>query len=278
MSGPVAVTRGSAPLIVSIPHTGIDIPAEIETGLISQWLARKDTDWWIDKLYAFAPDLGATLIRTAISRTVVDVNRDPSGASLYPGQTTTGLCPTETFDGEPLYRAGAEPNDAEIARRASLYFAPYHAALAEEIARLRQCHPHVILYDCHSIRSVVPRLFEGELPHMNIGTNSAASCDPTLSHLIQTVCDASEFSWVVNGRFKGGWITRRYGEPNAGVHAIQMELACRCYLAEPVPDVDDRNWPAPFDEAYAAPMRGVLQSILTACLSFAGRAAAMRTT
>lgn len=277
MSAPVAVTRGSAPLIVSIPHAGIDIPAEIEAALVSPWLARKDTDWWIEKLYDFAPELGATLIRTSVSRTVIDVNRDPSGASLYPGQATTGLCPTETFDGEPLYRAGAEPDEAEIARRRRLYFDPYHAALADEIARLRQCHPHVVLYDCHSIRSVVPRLFEGELPHMSIGTNSGASCDTTLSHVIQALCDASDFSWVANVRFRGGWITRRYGEPEAGVNAIQMELACRSYLAEPIPDVSDRNWPTPFDEAYAAPMRGVLRSILKACLSFARHAVDMRT-
>ena len=169
------ITRGTAPLLVSIPHTGTDIPAEIEADLVSLWLARKDADWWIEKLYDFAPALGATVLRTTISRTVIDVNRDPSGASLYPGQATTGLCPTETFDGETLYRAGREPDEAEIARRRALYFAPYHDALAAEIARLRQMHPRIVLYDCHSIRSVVPRLFDGELPHLNLGTNSGRS-------------------------------------------------------------------------------------------------------
>src|SRR3954467_4680076 len=144
------VTRGDAPLIISLPHTGTDIPADIEDQLVSPWLARKDADWWVDRLYAFAEDLGATLVRTAISRTVIDVNRDPSGASLYPGQATTGLCPTETFDGDPLYRDGEEPGPSEIDERRQKFFAPYHAALQAEIDRLRTLHGKIVLYDCHS--------------------------------------------------------------------------------------------------------------------------------
>ena len=142
---------------------------------MSPWLARKDADWWIDTLYDFAADLDATMVHTAISRTMIDVNRDPSGATLYPGQQTTEICPTTTFDGEPLYRQGAELDQAEIAERRVRYFDPYHDALENEIARLRKLHPRIVLYDCHSIRSVIPRLFEGELPHFNIGTNRGAS-------------------------------------------------------------------------------------------------------
>jgi formiminoglutamase len=265
------LTRGSAPLLVSIPHTGTEIPPEIEAVLVSPWLARKDADWHIEQLYAFAVGLGATVIRTTISRTVIDVNRDPSGASLYPGQATTGLCPATTFDGEPLYRPGHDPDDAEVARRRALYFDPYHTALAQEIARLRDRHERVVLYDCHSIRSVVPRLFDGELPHMNIGTNSGVSCDQALQAAIEAVCAASPFSWVANGRFKGGWITRHYGRPEAGVHAMQMELACRGYMEEPGGVFVEATWPADYSGDTAEPMRMVLSSILTACLRWAAR-------
>ena len=155
----LTLKQGDAPLLVSFPHTGMSIPAECAAALVSFPLARHDADRHIDKLYAFATELGATTVHTALSRTVIDVNRDPSGASLYPGQTTTGLVPTETFDGRPLYRAGQEPTPDEIERRKALYFAPYHLALAEEIKRLRAMHPRVVLYDCHSIRSREPRLF-----------------------------------------------------------------------------------------------------------------------
>ncbi len=272
MSAPgfLVLTRGDAPLLVSIPHTGTDIPAEIEAGLASPWLARKDTDWHIERLYGFAAELGATVLRTTVSRTVVDVNRDPSGASLYPGQATTGLCPSTTFDGEPLYRPGREPDETEIARRRALYFDPYHAALAAEIARLRERHERVVLYDCHSIRSVVPRLFDGELPHMNIGTSSGASCGPALQQAIEAICAASPFSWVSNGRFKGGWITRHYGRPEAGVHAVQMELACRGYMEEPVGPVSEKDWPATYTEVASASMRRTLARILEACTIWTG--------
>ena len=173
MSEPwLTVTRRDAPLLLSFPHTGVSIPADCAAALVSFPLARHDADRHIDKLYAFADELGATTVHTALSRTVIDVNRDPSGASLYPGQATTGLLPTETFDGRPLYREGRAPTTEDIDRRKALYFAPYHAALAEEITRLRRMHARVVLYDCHSIRSVIPRLFPGELPVFNIGTNS----------------------------------------------------------------------------------------------------------
>jgi formiminoglutamase len=265
----LSVQRGEAPLIISFPHTGTEIPAQIEQGLISPWLGRKDADWWIDRLYAFAADLGATLVRTSISRTVIDVNRDPSGASLYPGQATTELCPTTTFDGEPLYREGEAPDDVEIARRRETYFAPYHAALSAEIDRLRAAHGRVVLYEAHSIRSIIPRLFDGPLPHFNIGTNSGASCDPGLASTIKAICGAGPFSHVLNGRFKGGYTTRHYGRPKTGVHAVQMELACRGYMDDPAEPPTPQTWPSPYDPAQAAPLRAVLDQVLQACLSFA---------
>ncbi|MDF2385967.1 N-formylglutamate deformylase [Nostoc ellipsosporum NOK] len=257
------VHRGEAPLIVAFPHTGTDIPAEV--AFPSPWLARKDADWWIDRLYAFAAGLGATTIRTGISRSVIDVNRDPSGASLYPGQATTELCPTTTFDGEPLQN----PDTDEIARRRTAYFDPYHAAIEAEIARLRTIHPRLVLYDAHSIRSHVPRLFEGELPQFNIGTNGGTTCAPALRQAVEAACAATPWSQVTDGRFRGGWTTRHYGRPERGVHAIQMELACRGYIDEPA-TFDEGHWPTPYDEARAAPMRDALAQILTACLTFAG--------
>jgi len=266
MTGWLEVRRGGAPLVVAFPHTGTDL-ADTEARFRSPWLARRDADWWVDRLYAFAADLGATTVRTAVSRSVIDVNRDPSGASLYPGQATTELCPTTSFDGDPLY-AGATPDAAEIERRRTRWFAPYHAALAAEIARLRADHARVVLYDAHSIRSHVPRLFAGELPQFNIGTNGGATCDAALRDAVASLCAASGHSHVVDGRFRGGWTTRHYGAPEKGVHAIQMELAIRGYMAEPaVPD--ETNWPPPFDAAFAAPLQETLRAILAACLDFA---------
>jgi len=262
----ISITRGTAPLIVSLPHTGTDLPDEIVPDLVSEWLARKDCDWWIEQLYDFAADLGATVIRTSISRTAVDVNRDPSGVSLYPGQATTELCPTTTFDGEPLYLPGRAPDVAERRKR---WFDPYHVALAGEIAHARSEHPAVVLYDCHSIRSDIPRLFEGTLPHFNIGTNSGASCDPALQAEIEAICDGPDFISVSNGRFKGGYITRHYGAPANGVHAVQMELACRAYMPEPLGPVGPDNWPMPYDPAFAAPVRAMLIRIFEACIAFA---------
>jgi N-formylglutamate deformylase len=265
------VTRADAPLILSMPHAGVDIPAPLDQGLNSAWLARRDADWWIDRLYDFGAALGATVVHTSISRTVIDVNRDPSGASLYPGQATTELCPRTTFDGEPLYQLNAAPDAAAIEERRERYYRPYHAALAREIARLRTQHAAIVLYDCHSIRSRIPRLFAGDLPNFNLGTHNGNSCAAALTTALEGVCDASGYSRVTNGRFKGGYITRHYGRPHEGVHAVQMELACRGYMREEPGPVPPGLWPPDYDESAAAPMRRVLKDILTACLAFASR-------
>jgi N-formylglutamate deformylase len=141
--------------------------------------------------------------------------------------------------------------------------------LQVELDRLRATHRKVVLYEAHSIRSVVPRLFEGELPNFNIGTNSGASCDPALTMAVEQACDASAFSRVTNGRFKGGWTTRRYGQPSAGIHALQMELACRGYMDEPTETPTAATWPAGYDPHRAAPMRAALTQVLEAALAFA---------
>ena len=233
------------------------------------WLARKDADWRLDELYDFVEPLGATLVRMQLSRSIIDVNRDPSGASLYPGQATTELCPTTTFDGELLYRAGQAPDADEIRRRRGLFFDPYHAALGGEIARLRRSFRRVALFDAHSIRSRIPRLFKGELPVFNLGTNSGASCDPVLRKAVGAVLAAATESIVVDGRFKGGWITRAYGKPDEGVEALQLELACRSYMREPERPAAD-NWPAPIDEARAGLTRATVKRVLETILAAVG--------
>ena len=200
---------------------------------------------------------------------MIDVNRDPSGASLYPGQATTGLCPTETFDGEPLYRDGAAPDDAEISRRRETWFAPYHAALAAEVERLRETHPHIVALRLpfDPLRRAAPvrrRAAAHEHRHQLRCERALQRFSSASSH----ICAASPFSFVANGRFKGGWITRRYGNPAGGVHAVQMELACRGYMHDP-PTVSEANWPAPYDASYAAPMEQALRAIFDACVDFA---------
>jgi formiminoglutamase len=258
------VHRGDAPLVIAFPHGGTDL-AGLDEQFVSPWHAQIDTDWWIAELYAFAAELGATLVATDISRSVIDMNRDPSGASLYPGQATTELCPTTTFDGDPLYRFG-EPDETEITQRLHLYHRPYHEALSEELDRLKSVHGRVVLYDAHSIRSHVPRLFDGELPQFNIGTNGGTTCAPELETIVANICAASGKSHVVNGRFKGGWTTRHYGQPDDGIHAIQMELAQRGYMAEPE-KISHANWPSNLDPNPA--IRPVLEQVIAATLDFA---------
>lgn len=262
------IHRGDVPLIVSFPHTGTELPDALAAQFVSPWLARRDADWWVHELYAFAQQMGATTVRTAVSRSVIDVNRDPSGTSLYPGQNTTGLCPLTTFDNQPLYRDGHGPDEAEIARRRDTWFAPYHDALAAEIARLRALHGTVVVYDAHSIRSHIPHLFDGQLPQFNLGTNGDTTCDNALTDVVDNLCAMSGMSHVRNGRFKGGYITRHYSDIPGGVHTLQMELACRGYMHEPEA-VDEHSWPTPLDPDHAAPLRATLQQVLDACLDFA---------
>lgn len=269
MTGWLTVREGTRPLIVSFPHTGTTLPDDIIGHFASPALARCDTDWWVDQLYAFAADMGATLVHTAISRSVIDANRDPSGASLYPGQNTTTLCPLTTFDDQPLYKQGHEPNAAEIARRRAAFHVPYHHAIESQIERLRAQHGKVVLYDAHSIRSQIPHLFEGLLPVFNVGSNLKTTCAPELAEDIEAICAASGHPSVLDGRFRGGWTVRHHGQPQSRVHAVQMELACRGYLNEPIGRVSEADWPVPFDADYAAPVTETLRQVLATCLSFA---------
>ncbi len=231
----VEVTRGQSPLVLGLPHTGTDVPGDIAEGLNETGRGLADTDWRIHELYAGLVD-DVTTVRTTIHRYVIDVNRDPGGASLYPGQNTTSLCPVTDFDGHPIWREGAEPDEAEIARRREAYHAPYHAALARELERVRDIHGFAVLYDCHSIRSKIPYLFDGTLPDFNVGTDAGRTCAASIQTLVYGVCEAAEgYSAILNGRFKGGWTTRHYGRPEEGLHAIQMELAQSTYMLESPP-------------------------------------------
>ena len=250
----IEVTQGTGPLVLGLPHTGTWIPDDIKSELNDTGLALADTDWHIDDLYAgLAPD--ATTVRTIVHRYVIDANRDPSGASLYPGKNTTGLCPLTNFAGLPIYRSGLQPDVAAITRRRIAFHAPYHAALSAELARVQAAHGFAILYDCHSIRSRIPFLFDGRLPDFNIGTNSGTTCDPTIEAAVQEVCRAADhYTSIVNGRFKGGWTTRNYGRPSEGIHAIQMELAQTTYMSE--------SPPRAYDDDRAARLRAPIQSIL----------------
>jgi len=263
---PVDVTRRSRPLILSMPHCGTHVPDPLMQRLTPIGRAMPDTDWHIDRLYDFAGELEATVVRANASRYVIDVNRDPEDRSLYPGQATTGLCPTTTFDGDALYAPGDEPDGDEIERRRRDWYAPFHGALAREIERVRSRHGYCLLYDCHSIRSRVPRLFEGTLPVLNVGTNNGESCAPALQEAVVATCAGQdEFDHVVNGRFRGGWITRHYGRPRENVHAVQMELAQRAYMREQPP------WD--FDEDRAAAIRPLLRSVLRSMCEWGRQAA-----
>ena len=263
MSATFELVQGSGPLILSMPHPGTALPPEVAAALNARGLLIEDTDWHMRELYGFAERFKPSILEAKLSRYVIDLNRDPSGASLYPGQATTELVPTTAFDGAPIWRR--PPDEAEIARRRTLYFEPYHRALAAEIARVKARHGFCLLYDCHSIRSVIPRLFPGELPLMNLGTNSGASCAPAVQQAAAQVMAGSGLSHVVNGRFKGGWITRHYGRPAERVHALQMELGLRGYLAEEAP-------PWTYAPAVAAPLQGVLAALIEAAVEAAAGA------
>lgn len=225
--------RGTEPLLISLPHDGEAIPSEIASRMTPSAQRVPDTDWHVSRLYAFARDLGASMIVPINSRYVVDLNRSPDDVSLYPDQNTTGLCPIVQFSGEPIYLDGQLPSADEVGLRVEKYWRPYHVSLAQEIERIRAEHGRCVLWEGHSIRSVVPFLFEGRLPDINLGSADGASCRPSLRAQLIGVLEAqADYSFVVDGRFKGGYITRHYGNPEQGVDAVQLELAQINYMDE----------------------------------------------
>lgn len=257
--------RGGAPLLVSLPHDGSHIPESVRARMLPSAQVAPDTDWHVSRLYAFARELGASILRPYHSRYVVDLNRPPDDVSLYPGQNTTGLCPTKQFTGEPVYLSGQEPSPEEIAERVVTYWKPYHTALQEELARLRGLHARVLLWEGHSIRGELPFLFEGRLPDLNLGTAAGTSCAPALQARLASVLDGQgDYSHIVNGRFKGGYITRHYGNPSDGIDAVQLELAQSAYMDE----ASTHYLPERAERLQSQ----VLRPLLEAGLTFAGEA------
>jgi N-formylglutamate deformylase len=252
-----ALSRGTAPLLVSFPHAGTLIPHALERRMTPAALQRADVDWHLPRLYEFARAMGATMLAAHFARHVVDLNRPPQDESLYPGQDVTGLLPMDTFRKQPLYLPGEAPDASERDERRARYWQPYHDALREELMRLRERHGRVVLWDAHSICSVLPRFFEGRLPDLNLGTADGLACAPPLQAAVQVqMAGQRDYSHVCNGRFKGGYITRHYGAPADGIHALQLEM-CQCTYM-------DETAPFAFRTDLAARVQPLLQRMLAA--------------
>lgn len=257
---------GESPLLVSFPHVGVHLPPEIAERLTPEALLLPDTDWHLPLLYDCAGELGASRLIATHSRYVIDLNRPPDGVNLYPGQKTTGLVPVDTFAEQPLYR-GSPPDAGEIAERVSRYWQPYHQALRAQLDRIRERHGYALLWDAHSIISMAPRLFEGRLPDLNLGTAGGRSCGSGLGEsLLELARDHSAYTAVLNGRFTGGHITRSFGDPAAGIHAVQLEMSTIIYM--------DERPPYALDEVRAAALRPLLRAFLERMLDWGRRQAA----
>ncbi len=266
MSEPTfTLTRGTTPLLVSLPHVGTAIPDDVAAALVPRARALEDTDWHLAEVYGFARALGASVLVPRLSRYVIDLNRPPENAPMYPGANNTELVPTHFFSGDPLYREGRAPDEREVERRRDAYWRPYHDALAAELARLRAAHGHAIVWDGHSIQAELPWLFEGRLPDLNLGTANGTSCAPALrADLMDVLAAQSSFSHVTDARFKGGYITRHYARPADRVHAVQLEMALSTYM-----DETHAAFPvAPADPLLLARLRPVLRALLQTTLDW----------
>lgn len=251
---PFEVKEGRGPIVLCQPHGGTYVPPEIWTKLNNNGQELADTDWHIGKLYDGLRD-DVTVVSAGFHRYVIDANRDPSGATLYPGQNTTGLCPITDFDGVAIYQSGDEPDEDEITRRIEKFHRPYHAAILREISRVKAQQGYAIVYDCHSIRSQIPHLFEGTLPDLNIGTDNGKTCSKAIEQHVAEFAKGSGFNSILNGRFRGGWTTRHYGRPAENIHAIQMEISQSAYL-------ESETAPWSFSSTKAVALRPVLAQIL----------------
>ena len=254
-----SLKQGTVPLLVSMPHIGTEIPADLRDRYVPRALDAEDTDWHLARLYDWLPHLGASILQPRISRYVIDLNRPPDDTPMYPGASNTELCPTRFFTGDPLYREGSDPDPDERARRREAYWQPYHDALAGELERIKAQHGFALLWDAHSIRSRIPWLFEGELPALNIGSASGASANEKITRAVRDAAGRHpEYSHVVNGRFRGGYITRHYGRPSNDIHAVQLEMCQHTYMSELAP--------FGYDEALAQQVQPVVREMVLAAL------------
>ncbi|MFZ5549890.1 MAG: N-formylglutamate deformylase [Pseudomonadota bacterium] len=253
--------RGTGPLLVSLPHVGRHIPLALQPLYTERALQVEDTDWHLDEVYAFVRGMGASLIVPRHSRFVIDLNRPPENTPMYAGANNTELCPTRFFTGDPIYREGCAPTPEQIDARRATYWQPYHDALRTELARLKAGHGHAVLFDGHSIKSELPWLFEGKLPDLNLGTAEGRSCAPSMrAALAEVLAEQATFTQVVDGRFKGGHITRHYGQPAQGLHAVQLEMCWSTYMAE--------QPPFRVDPARTATLEPVLRALLQTLLDW----------
>jgi len=220
---------GNTPLLISVPHDGRRVPEDITVRMTRAGRSLPDTDWHVGRLYDFAAELGVAMIVADYSRYVIDLNRPADDAALYDGQLATGLCPTKTFAGQDIYEGEAA---IDTQQRVRDFWQPYHDKVQATLEALRAEHGYALLWDSHSIASRVPSLFDGELPVLNLGTWDGRSCSRAIERAAVDAAVASPYDAVLNGRFKGGYITRHYGSPGHGVHALQLELSQRAYMDE----------------------------------------------
>jgi N-formylglutamate deformylase len=253
--------RGNSKVLVSMPHVGTQLPRSLIPRMTKEAMNLPDTDWYLEELYDFLDELDVTVIAANYSRYVVDLNRSANDISLYPGSDVTGLCPTDTFYRDLIYENETSLETTEINDRLNKFWYPYHNALASEISRIKAVHGDVIVWDAHSIRSEVPRFFDGELPQLNLGTADGTTCQPVLMEKIVDIIKSNgDYSWVMNGRFKGGFITRHYAQPSMGVSTMQLELAMRSYM-------DESSSSPIFDNDKARGLRVILKAMMQSLLN-----------
>lgn len=254
-------TPGTTPLLIDVPHAGTHIPDKLKARMTAVADELPDTDWHIDKLYDFAPGMGASMLVATHSRFVIDLNRAPDNASLYPGQDVEGLLPLGTGRRDSVYKTGEEPDADEVAERCDTYWRPYHKRLKEALEEIKAKHGYALLWDAHSIKSRLPRYFNGKLWDLNIGTNHSKSCSPELEdRLKQVAVGLAGYTHIMNGRFVGGYITRHYGDPANGVHAVQLEQSWATYMNEEPPYA--------YNNDLARRVRPVIQRFLRTMLNF----------
>lgn len=248
-------TVPKVPIIISSPHSGTFFPPEIASKLKPEMADKPDdADWFIDRLYDFAPAMGITVIKANYCRWVIDLNRDPESKPLYTdGRVITGLVPTTNFNGDPLYK-DAVPEEHEIAERIHKYYLPYHEKLEELLEQTKQQFGKALLFDAHSIRRVVPGIQKEAFPQLILGDNDGTSASKEVIDAVWNILKDSGYEATHNTPFKGGQITRSFGKPDDNVHALQLEMAKTNYMDATETEYDGQN---------AAQIREVLKAVFT---------------